>query len=62
MSALIGREGISKLFSYALPPAACGARYLLLGPRASLPAMSALARNIEDALALKILHPTQRTI
>jgi hypothetical protein len=38
------------------------ARRPLLGPRTSLSAMSALARDIEDALSLSVTHSTQRSL
>jgi hypothetical protein len=61
-SALISTGSVSDLVGHSIACALNEASRVYLGAQASLPAMSALARNIEDALPLKISHPTQRNL
>jgi hypothetical protein len=55
----ISRGSVSDLVDFSLAFALAGARRHMLGAQASLPAMSALARNIEDAPPLKMTQLTQ---
>jgi hypothetical protein len=53
---------VSDLVGSTLASTLDEARRHMLGPRASLPAMSALARNIEVAPPLKVTQSTQPTL
>jgi hypothetical protein len=55
-------ESVNDLVGDSTALALSGASCYMLGPRASLPAMSALARNIEDALPLSVTQSSQHCL